>query len=66
MSSKNGGFPPVKYCAEVEEKNTLQKERSFAPKINNANIRTILKKNASKPVIDLNQTNEVLDVVDEI
>jgi hypothetical protein len=71
MSNKNGGFPPIKYCQEkineIKEKNTLQKERFFAPKNNNANIRTILKKNVSKPIIDLNETREeLLDEVNEV
>ena len=70
MSSKNGGFPPIKYCQEkldeIKEKNTLQKERFFAPKISNANIRTILKKNICKPIIDLNETKEELDEIDAV
>jgi hypothetical protein len=74
MSSKNGGFPPIKYCDNINEEqknqiknNTPQKERFFTPKIsNNINIRKILKENISKPIIDLDNKPETLDIINEI
>jgi len=72
MSSKNGGFPPIKYCINLETKESItkgsiQKERLYAPKIaNNINIRKILKDNIAKPIIDLDNKTEKLDIVNEI
>lgn len=72
MSSNNGGFPPIKYCKNIDEKEimnkgTQKKERFYAPKIsNNINIRKILKDNVSKPIIDLDNKVENLDIIDEI
>ena len=68
MSSKNGGFPPIRYCDSINEKATVQKkERFFAPKMsNNINIRKILKDNISKPIIDLDNKIEKLDIINEI
>ena len=63
---KNGGFPPIRYCNDYEKKiNTLQKkERLFAPKIN---INKILKNNNNKkPIIDLENKVEDLDIIDSI
>ena len=72
MSSKNGGFPPIRYCDNIDEKEiinkgSIKKERLFAPKMsNNINIRKILKDNISKPIIDLDNKTEKLDVINEI
>jgi len=72
MSSKNGGFPPIRYCDNINEKEIInkgpnKKERLFAPKMsNNINIRKILKDNISKPIIDLDNKTEKLDVINEI
>jgi hypothetical protein len=72
MSSKNGGFPPIKYCNNLDtkekiNKGSIQKERFYAPKIsNNINIRKILKDNISKSIIDLDNKTEKLDIVNEI
>lgn len=72
MSSKNGGFPPIRYCNNIDEKKNInigpsQKERFFAPKIsNNVNIRKILKENIPKSIIDVDNKNEKIDIVNEI
>jgi hypothetical protein len=72
MSSKNGGFPPIRYCDNIDEKETInkelnKKERLFAPKMsNNINIRKILKDNISKPIIDFDNKEEKIDTVNEI
>lgn len=69
MSKLKGGFPPIKYCPEkdVENKNKGTRERFYAPKINkNINIRQILKENVKKPLIEIEQEKEELEVVDEI
>jgi hypothetical protein len=73
MSSKNGGFPPIRYCDNVNEIQKMnndsqqKKERLFAPKIsNNINIRKILKDNVSKPIIDLDNKTEKIDIINEI
>ena len=70
ISSKNAGFPPIRYCSNINEKKedgSLKKERFFAPKMsNNINIRKILKENISKQIIDLDNKIEELDIVNEI
>jgi len=68
MIKVNGGFPPIKYCSTVELSTTKKisnKERLYAPKTHNMNIREILKNNKVKPIIDINpETKDTLDIVD--
>jgi len=71
LSLANGGFPPIKYCVnndvEKQEK-TSRKERLFAPKMNNINIRQILKDTKSKPIFDIESDKKKqfdLDIVNE-
>jgi hypothetical protein len=65
----NGGFPPINYCpkkleVKFDKDNKIQKERFFNPKIStNVNIRKILKESSVKPIIDLNDKKEDLDIV---
>ncbi len=68
---KNGGFPPINYCPQVEsEKGTTSKskERFFsnAPR-QNINIRQLLSENKKKPIIiiDTNNDND-LEVVNTL
>ena len=67
--SNQGGFPPIKYCEEkVKDKDiTVKKERGYQPKMNNVNIRKILKTKSSTPVIDLDKNkSDKLDTVDTL
>jgi hypothetical protein len=69
MNHPNGGFPPIKYCHEKvkskESSSTIQRERSYAPKSNNINIRQILKKN-DKPIIPIKTTKtEKIDILED-
>jgi len=59
MIQANGGFPPIKYCSteEVQTKVKASKERLYAPKTNNINIRQILKDSKKKSIID-NESNK--------
>jgi hypothetical protein len=65
---KNGGFPPIKYCPEldVDKKfvNKTSKERFFsnAPR-QNINIRQLLTENKSKPIIITDTNND--DMIEE-
>jgi len=70
-----GGFPPINYDANEnstdkqkskdEQKST--RERLFVSNINtNINIRQILKENVSKPIFDLDENKDELQVVDSI
>jgi hypothetical protein len=68
---KNGGFPPIKYCPELDkEKNTSNKpkqERFFAnaPK-QNINIRQLLVDSNKKPIIIADNTDNVIEEVSEL
>ena len=67
--SNQGGFPPIKYCEEkVKDKDiTVKKERGYQSKMNNVNIRKILKTKSSTPVIDLDKNkSDKLDTVDTL
>lgn len=81
MGKIKGGFPPINYDANKnltdEKKSTDKKkstdekkstrERLFVSNINtNINIRQILKENVSKPIFDLNEGKDDLQVVDGI
>jgi len=70
-----GGFPPIKYISNEnstdkqkskdEQKST--RERLFVSNINtNINIRQILKENVSKPIFNLDEDKDELQVVDGI
>lgn len=67
---KNGGFPPIKYCPELDTQKTgatkTSKERFFAnaPR-QNINIRQLLTESANKKplIITDNVTEDVLEVV---
>jgi hypothetical protein len=66
-----GGFPPLNYVdTEIDtNKQKSTRERSFASTINkkniNVGIREILKdSNNSKPIIDINQSDEQLTVLE--
>lgn len=69
MENIKGGFPPINYDANEKDTDTKKstRERSFVSTINNnnINIREILKENDSiKPLIDINQVKEELEVID--
>jgi len=69
MENIKGGFPPINYISNETDTNTKKstRERSFVSSINNnnINIREILKENDSiKPLIDINQIKEELEVID--
>jgi hypothetical protein len=62
---ENGGFPPIKYCAEL--KKSGQKERYFAiaPK-QNVSIRDILTQNKVKPLIQETTPDSDVEIVDKV
>lgn len=66
MLKANGGFPPIRYCETNNDEIKLAKrERSFAPKMDNVNIRQILKKN-NNPIIQVNVKKETkIDIVED-
>lgn len=70
MEKVKGGFPPINYVDTQLDTNKQKstRERSFVSTINkqNINIREILKENDNsiKPLIDINQSEEKLDVLD--
>ena len=70
MEKIKGGFPPIKYCPEkidMGDKKVSTRERLFVSSINkNINIRQILKENISKPLIDVSEDKEEIEVVDAI
>ena len=70
-----GWFPPIKYISNEnltdEQKSTGEqkstRERLFVSNINNnINIRQILKENISKPIFDLNEDKDELEVIEGI
>lgn len=70
-----GGFPPINYDANensTDEQNSTgekksTRERLFVSNINtNINIRQILKENVSKPIFNLDEDKDELQVVDGI
>ena len=65
---KNGGFPPIKYCSQLnnqnkEEEGSTSKERFFAnaPR-QNINIRQLLSESNKKPIIITEDTQDELQV----
>ena len=67
---KNGGFPPIKYCAPVtienNKTNEKSKERFFSNAIkHNINIRQLLSDTNKKPII-ITETiqDDNLEVID--
>lgn len=65
---KNGGFPPIKYCPELDKEritNKTSKERFFsnAPR-QNINIRQLLSESKKKPVIITENVND--EILEEI
>jgi len=75
MEKIKGGFPPINYISNEnltgEQKSTgdqkSTRERLFVSNINNnINIRQILKENISKPIFDLNEDKDELEVIDGI
>jgi hypothetical protein len=66
MVHKNGGFPPIIYC-NVNNKDSLNKERLFTTKIHNhtINIKNLLKENIQQPLIQVNSPdNEMIEVTE--
>ena len=67
---KNGGFPPIKYCPELDTEKTgvnkTSKERFFAnaPR-QNINIRQLLTESANKKplIITDNVSEDIIEVV---
>jgi hypothetical protein len=75
MEKIKGGFPPINYISNEnstdEQKSTGEqkstRERLFVSNINNnINIRQILKENISKPIFDLNEDKDELEVIEGI
>jgi hypothetical protein len=61
---KNGGFPPIKKCKDTNNVESNKKERFFSKDINtNINIKQLLDNKQIKPVIELNDDDEILEVV---
>jgi hypothetical protein len=71
MEKVKGGFPPINYVATESDTNKQKstRERSFVSTINKQNIgiREILKENddSKKPLIDINQSKEELDILEK-
>ena len=73
MEKVKGGFPPINYVATESESDTNKqkstRERSFVSTINKQNIgiREILKEkdDSKKPLIDINQSKEELDILEK-
>lgn len=67
--NKNGGFPPIKYCANIKraDETETSKERFFAnvPK-KNINIRQLLSDTKKKPIIITDDKPDMLEVIDTI
>jgi len=71
MEKIKGGFPPIKYCPEINESDKQNPEniqRSGVYGINrNVNISQILSNTINKPLFDLNlNKDEDLVVLDKI
>jgi len=72
MENIKGGFPPINYISTETDisKQIITRERSFVSTINkkniNVGIREILKENNSSinPIININQSDEKLDILD--
>ena len=71
MSYFKGGFPPIKYCDNIEitieGKKVVKKERLYQsnikPKINM--LKELIKENHTmKPIINLNDDNDELEITD--
>lgn len=66
---KNGGFPPIRYCPEPDEKPLkTSKERFFAnaPK-QNINVRQLLSDTQKKPIIITEANPDIdLEIVDSL
>lgn len=61
---KNGGFPPIKKCEDTTNIEPTKKERFFSKEINtNINIKQLLNEKKIKPIIELNQEDDILEVV---
>lgn len=64
MTYVNGGFPPIKYCKK-DKKNNQSKERFFAP-AKNINIRQLLYTKQPKPIININQDIDNIEIIEEL
>ena len=72
MEDIKGGFPPINYISTETDTNKqkVTRERLFVSTINkkniNVGIREILKENDSsiKPIININQSDDKLDILD--
>ena len=61
--SYKGGFPPIIYYSENDNVETsVSKKRLLPPTYNIIDISTIIKTN-SKPIIDITQSNDVIDII---
>ncbi len=69
MSSKsNGGFPPLKIIKETKQSSAeveqVKKERYYAPKIKELNIKNILSNSIVKPMIEIKKSK--IDIIDNL
>ena len=67
MSSKNGGFPPIKFCVNEDDANNVnnKKERFYQNNlVHNINVRQLLTETNKKPI--LIEKNESIDVIESL
>ena len=64
----NGGFPPIKLCIKKEKENIeFSKERLAKPNITkNINIRKIFNTNTKKPIINISNDNDDIEIIEEV
>ena len=66
MTYTNGGFPPIKYSKKNKKDKEQTKERFFVGQNKNINIRQLLYTKKPKPMINIDQSNEMIEIIDEL
>jgi hypothetical protein len=67
MSIKNGGFPPIKFCVNEDDKNNInnKKERFYQNNlVHNINVRQLLTEASKKPI--LTEREEGIEVIESL
>ena len=65
----NGGFPPIKLCIKKDKKENIEftKERLTKPNITkNINIKKIFNTNTQKPLINISNDNDEIEIIEEV